>query len=98
MKKIILSAVALIALVSCSSNWEYKIVTIESQEVTDFQTTSFDVRSEDLNVLGKDGWELVDIYTTTETKHPNFGNEEYVTGIRENTRTKNINYVFKRKK
>ena len=27
-----------------------------------------------------------------------FGNTEYVTGIRENTRTKSINYVFKRRK
>ena len=42
--------------------------------------------------------ELVDVYTIEETVHPNFGNEEYVTGLRENTRTASINYVFKRRK
>ncbi|MDD6702431.1 MAG: hypothetical protein PUE35_07545 [Bacteroidales bacterium] len=49
-----------------------------------------------LNSYGKEGWELVDIYTTEETVFPNFGDAEYHTGIKENTRTATINFVFKR--
>ena len=50
-----------------------------------------------LNEMGKEGWELVSVYTTTETEYPNFGNSEYHTGIKTNTRTESINFVFKRK-
>jgi len=46
--------------------------------------------------MGEDGWELVNSYTETNTVHPNFGSSEYVTGIRENTRTSVLNFVFKR--
>ena len=30
------------------------------------------------------------------TRYPNFGNKEYVTGIRTNTKTSAINFIFKR--
>lgn len=49
-----------------------------------------------LNNCGQDGWELVGIYTTTETVFPNMGDEQYHTGIKENTRTQSVNFVFKR--
>lgn len=51
-----------------------------------------------LNLYGKEGWELVSTYTTTETVFPNFGDASYHTGIKENTRTNTINFVFKRPK
>ena len=41
-------------------------------------------------------WELVSAYTETGTAFPNFGSSEYVTGIRDNTRTSVVNFVFKR--
>lgn len=58
---------------------------------------NFDDPSSKLNELGKEGWELVSTYTTTETIFPNMGNADYHTGIKENTRTESINFVFKRK-
>lgn len=57
----------------------------------------FEDPTSELNRLGKEGWELVSTYTTVETKYPNFGNQDYVTGIRENTHTGKINFVLKRR-
>lgn len=51
-----------------------------------------------LNHWGNEGWELVDVYTVTETIFPNFGDESMHTGIKANTRTNAINFVFKRQK
>ena len=98
MKKVLLLAVTVLAMAACTSKWEYKIVTVENEEASKFKTSEIKVTSEDLNLFGEEGWELVDVYTIIETEHPNFGNAEYVTGIRENTRTGSVNFVFKRKK
>lgn len=51
-----------------------------------------------LNGYGEMGWELVGITSEIETVFPNFGDEEYVTGIKPNTRTFGMVYVFKRPK
>jgi hypothetical protein len=86
---------------SCTSKWEYKTVSVkgEEQEVLGkLKTNKFDVSDESLNLFGNEGWELVGIYEKNETVHPNFGNEEYVSGIQPNVRTAEINFVFKRKK
>ena len=53
----------------------------------------------DINVmdsLGCEGWELVNTYTELYTLYPNFGQEGYHTGIKENVKIKNICFVFKR--
>lgn len=57
---------------------------------------NFEDPSSTLNELGEQGWELVSTYTTTETLFPNMGNADYHTGVKTNTRTKTINFVFKR--
>lgn len=97
MKNLFLFMVVVI-FTACSSNnnWEYKTVTITGESDSEFVSNTFNVTDEDLNLFGAEGWELVNVYTLQETVFPNFGNEKYVTGIRENTRTKSINYVFKR--
>lgn len=66
---------------------------------SDFQTLEFFGSNFDmmLDSYGKDGWELVNVYTTIETAFPNFGDAEYHTGVKENTRTQTINFVFKRR-
>lgn len=98
MKKILLFVILSISLCSCgSSNWEYKIVSVDAKEAEKFAPREISVSNEDLNLFGKEGWELVDIYTITETVHPNFGNEEYVSGLQPNVRTSKVNFVFKRK-
>jgi hypothetical protein len=101
MKKSLLIAFVGLMSFSCTSKWEYKIVSVKGEEQetkAKFQTNKFDVSDESLNLFGKDGWELVGIYEKTETVHPNYGNEEYVSGLQPNVRTADINFVFKRKK
>lgn len=43
-------------------------------------------------------WELVGTVTEIETVHPNFGKEDYVTGIQPNTRTSGTILIFRRRK
>lgn len=98
MKKLLLFCAISFLFCSCGSkNWEYKIVSVDGKEAEKNAPREIIVSNEDLNLFGKEGWELVDIYTTTETVHPNFGDEKYVTGLQPNTRTSKVNFVFKRK-
>ena len=98
MKKLFLCLLVAVATVSCgSNNWEYKVVTVNAENAEKFSAREMKVSSDDLNLFGKEGWELVGMYTLTETVHPNFGNEEYVNGLQPNVRTSEVNFVFKRK-
>lgn len=100
MRKIDLIALLSVALLSCSDKWEYKMVAVKGkeQDAAKFKSNKFDVTDESLNLFGKNGWELVGIFEKTETVHPNFGNDQYVSGLQPNVRTAEINFVFKRKK
>jgi len=90
----------------CSSifnYWEYETINfkangfdrLNSSEALEF--SSIQINNSILNDYGKDGWEIVDTYLELETAFPNFGNEEYVTGIRENVRSQNLVVILKRK-
>ncbi len=84
-----------------SCKWEYKTITItgvEQKARADFLENSFFMSDKDMNELGTEGWELVDVYEKLETVHPNFGDDRYTTGIQPNVRTSEINFVFKRRK
>ncbi len=102
MKKFILFFCLIATLFSCGSKneqWEYKVVKVagtDAEVMADYGTLVFADQTAMLNKMGKDGWELVSAYTETGTNFPNFGNSEYVTGIRDNTRTVVVNFVFKR--
>lgn len=101
MKKVFCLAILAIALSCCTQKWEYKIVSVKGSEqatLGKFQSNKFNVSDTALNLFGNDGWELVGVYDKTETVHPNFGNEQYVSGIEPNVRTAEIDFVFKRKK
>ena len=94
----------IVSLNSCSEKndeWEYKIwksAGTANEPYGNFTGMEFADPTSQLNIFGKDGWELVSTYTQIQTVHPNFGKEQYVTGLQPNTRTEAIVYVFKRKK
>lgn len=101
MKKLIFILFAAVTLNACSSKtqWEYKIVKVAGQEaevIPDFTPMVFNDQTKMLNTMGQDGWELVNTYTEINSAHPNFGNSSYVSGIRMNTRTSVLNFIFKR--
>ncbi|MCR4965688.1 MAG: DUF4177 domain-containing protein [Bacteroidales bacterium] len=101
MKKIItlLTLVMILSLTSCTQKWQYKVIRIsgtEQETLPDFQCKTININDQSLNELGREGWELVDIYTETETVHPNYGNSEYVTGLQPNVRTAATVFVFKK--
>lgn len=51
-----------------------------------------------INTLGTEGWELVAVYLELETAHPNFGKEDFVTGLQPNFRPQSLVCIFKRQK
>lgn len=79
-----------------SPNDEKALIELSNSQTLHFPEASSIPNS--LNLYGKEGWELVSVYTTTETVFPNFGDPSYHTGVTENTRTNTINFVFKRPK
>ncbi len=91
---------SLVALLSSCTHKKYEYKTIEMEAKTgvyeDFSSTTLPDPTSELNRLGAEGWELVGVYTGTNSAFPNFGKDEYVTGIRTNTRTSSVNFVLKR--
>ena len=63
MKKMFFIAMLGLSIASCTSNWEYKVVTVKGadKEASKFDPNKFDVTGENLNLFGKDGWELVGV-------------------------------------
>lgn len=82
--------------------WEYKTIMVGPTEqnartgngAAKFNTIN--ISEETLNELGNEGWELIDSYLEMETSYPNFGNNEYVTGLQSNVRPQLIKLIFKR--
>jgi len=98
MKKVFLITILGFCITSCTSNWEYKIVTVkgtENEASKKSDPRKFDVIDESLNLFGKDGWELVNVYPTTETVFPR---DPFSNFVQPNVRTSELNFVFKRKK
>lgn len=85
--------------VNYNKAWEYKVVS-DFKENTYPTSHPNNFYSNDglLTALGNEGWELVDTYTILETVHPNFGNSSYVTGLQPNVRTKELVFIYKRRK
>ncbi len=103
MKKIILFITIILFCGCVEKKYEYKVVKVEPDNEygaitmdVDPYPNSFKDQTQMLNKMASQGWELVDTYTEIMTRYPNFGNKEYVTGIRTNTKTSAINFIFKR--
>lgn len=88
-------------------HWEYLTVNFLAEtSSTSTLSTNLDALSfksipnpkEQLNLLGDKGWELVGTYLEIETSHPNFGKEDYVTGIQPNVRPQRLVCILKRQK
>jgi|SRR4029079_9066117 len=82
--------------------YQYKVVSVQAQfakgaiDNTERSSTAVILKDEELSLLGKDGWELVDTILEMETTHPNYGNSEYVTGLQPNVRPQNAVLVFRK--
>ena len=98
--KFILILCACLTLAACTSNqkWEYKSITIKGIDESKFKPNQFNYDSIMLvlNRMGNNGWEIVTSFPEIGTTHPNFGNEEYVTGLLPNVKTQNIFLLLKR--
>ena len=85
--------------------WEYKAVKISGDIMKyDYDVRKFfpleldeDTVSSKMNLFYRQ-WDLVGTVTEIETVHPNFGKEDYVTGIQPNTRSKATILIFRRQK
>lgn len=98
---ILLSAILILSLVAnlnTTQKWEYKVVYISTLNPDEMGSTHITINEEELISLGQDGWELVNAYSEMETTWPNFGNEEYVTGLQPNVRPQFTTLIFKRPK
>jgi hypothetical protein len=83
--------------------FDYKVVTLatESSErsgAAALKYTSVKVDEAQLASLGDEGWELVGTFLEMETAFPNFGKEEYVTGLQPNVRPQRAILIFKRQR
>lgn len=81
--------------------WEYKKVTFSSQGherigAGALKYSSIEIDENLLNLMGKDGWEMVGSHLEMETAFPNLGKEDYIAGIHPNIRPQSLVVLFKR--
>ncbi len=95
-----------VGIISCKTNnqvkWEYKLISVISAEAPERtgdqagKITTVTPSEVGLNDFGSQGWELVTSYLELETAFPNFGNENYVSGLQPNVRPQRVVLIFKR--
>lgn len=97
--------IAALVLSSCSNRekyWEYKVIYFSGDNARDgidaFKYQSITPDEDDLNKFGAEGWEIATSYLEMETAFPNFGKDEYHTGIKENVRPQRLVIILKREK
>ena len=84
--------------------WKYKklvFLTDGRHDRTGFGALSYSSIKLDeslLESMGSQGWELVTSYLEIETAFPNFGKEDYVTGLQPNIRPQSLVLIFKHPK
>ena len=107
MKKTILTSVFCAALlIGCEQSgvvYEYKVVALTGSRdrsyTEDVAPLLFADPTPVLNRMSSERWTLDNVYTEVSTVYPNLSvNKGIVGGIRTNTRTETINFIFKRRK
>ncbi|MDU6114996.1 MAG: DUF4177 domain-containing protein [Paeniclostridium sordellii] len=84
-----------------AQKWNYKVVEYYSDQTGRtgsgaLNPSTVSIPENELNELGKQGWELVSSHIENETAYPNFGNSEYVTGLQPNVRPQKVVLLFKK--
>lgn len=79
------------------NEWEYRVMDFPAERAGDLSPRSVNVDITDLQAAGKNGWEIVGQWVEHETVFPNFGKNEYVTGLQPNFRTSKLSILLKRK-
>jgi hypothetical protein len=80
------------------ANWEYQSITFKAINSSPSSAAWIDLEIDELQTLGREGWEVAGMWIENETVHPNFGKSEYVAGIQPNTRPSQLVIILKRKK
>lgn len=81
--------------------WEYKKVTFQSEGHERIGSgalkySSIRIDEKLLDLMGKEGWEMVGSHLEMETAFPNFGKEDFVNGLQPNIRPQSLTILFKR--
>lgn len=81
--------------------WEYTYRTFlagdnERTGTSAFKYSSINLNQAKLDEMGHAGWEMIGSYLEMETAFPNFGKEEYTTGLQPNIRPQSLIVLFKR--
>lgn len=79
------------------NEWEYRVIHFPAESAEDLSSRSVNIDMTDLQAAGKNGWEIVGQWVEHETVFPNFGRNEYVTGLQPNFRTSKLSVLLKRK-
>ena len=87
--------------------WEYKTVSVLAEVPkaaqalgTDYEKVSdasVPLDDDSLSRLGGTGWELVATFLEHRTEHPNFGRNQYVTGLQPNVRPQRLVLLYKKR-
>jgi len=94
----------LIVIILWPAKWEYKTVKISGESSGSYLSEKFNSIKLDEEGLARElnlsygSWELVSAVNEIETVYPNFGKEDYHTGIKPNTRSKSVILIFRRRK
>ena len=83
-------------------SWEYRVLEFEGTGLSRtgssaLAASTIQVDPAKLKEVGAQGWELVGTLLEMETAFPNFGKDEYTTGLRENVRPQKAVLIFKRR-
>ena len=98
---LLLVNLALLVLLYPGRSWEYKVKRVSGESSylrADFKPLPISLTDLTDTLKSEAGWELVACVPETETVHPNFGNDEYVTGLQPNVRSNAVLLIFRRAK